>query len=75
MKVKELIEKLQKFDPELLVVVDGYEGGVDSPQEPREVMLRLNVHDTEKYWYYGKHDFHHVTDSQGADCAAVHIPR
>lgn len=29
MKVKELIQKLQEFDPELPVVVDGYESGFD----------------------------------------------
>ena len=29
MKVKELIEKLSQLDPELMVVVRGYEGGVD----------------------------------------------
>ena len=28
MKVKDLIEKLQAIDPELMVVRDGYEGGV-----------------------------------------------
>ena len=28
MKVKDLIEKLQAVDPELMVVRDGYEGGV-----------------------------------------------
>jgi hypothetical protein len=29
MKVKDLIEKLQAFDSELLVMVEGYEGGID----------------------------------------------
>ena len=29
MKVKELIEKLSQLDPELMVVVRGYEGGMD----------------------------------------------
>jgi hypothetical protein len=29
MIVKELIEQLQQLDPELLVFVDGYEGGYD----------------------------------------------
>ena len=31
MKVKELIEKLQAFDSELEVYVDGYEGAYDTP--------------------------------------------
>lgn len=30
MKVKELIEKLKTYDPELLVLVSGYEGGLES---------------------------------------------
>jgi hypothetical protein len=30
MKVKYLIEKLQRYDPEQMVVVSGYEGGVDA---------------------------------------------
>jgi len=29
MKIKELIEKLQELDPELPVLVQGYEGGCD----------------------------------------------
>jgi len=31
MKAKELIEVLQKLDPETLVLVDGYEGGYAVP--------------------------------------------
>jgi hypothetical protein len=31
MKAKELIEVLQKLDPETLVLVDGYEGGYTVP--------------------------------------------
>jgi hypothetical protein len=30
LKVRQLIEELKKFDQELEVVVDGYEGGADS---------------------------------------------
>jgi hypothetical protein len=35
MKVKDLVAKLSAFDPELPVVVSGYEGGHDDPQEPK----------------------------------------
>jgi hypothetical protein len=31
MKVKELIERLKTLDPEMLVLVDGYEGGYAAP--------------------------------------------
>lgn len=44
MKVKDLIEKLQKFDPELPVMVDGYEGGIGELKEPREVIAVLNYY-------------------------------
>jgi hypothetical protein len=72
MKVKELIEQLQKFDPETLVMVEGYEGGIDYPNEPFETLVRLNVNED---WYYGKHETCHATDENKPDCAAVIIPR
>lgn len=53
MKVKELIEKLQAIDPELMVVKDGYEGGASEVDEIQVVDLALNVH---KEWYYGDHE-------------------
>jgi hypothetical protein len=31
MTVKELIEKLGNYDPDMIVVVDGYEEGYDNP--------------------------------------------
>ena len=74
MKVKELIEKLQKFDPELEVYVDGYEGGYDTPQEPFQSPVKLNAHD-ENAWYYGSHELHRVTDDGQPDAEAVIIPR
>ena len=72
MKVKELIEKLQKFDPELLVMVEGYEGGVDYPEEPYQTPVRLNRNDE---WYYGRHEVHHITDEHSPNAMAVIIPR
>jgi hypothetical protein len=53
MNVKELIEKLQEFDPEMMVVHSGYEGGMAEVKDATEVLLALNVN-TE--WYYGEHD-------------------
>lgn len=72
MKIRELIEKLQKFDPELPVMVEGYEGGIDVPEEPYQTPIKLNVHEE---WYYGKHEVAHVTDTEKADSVAVIIPR
>jgi hypothetical protein len=53
MKVKELIEKLQACDPEHMVIVDGYEGGVNEAGYVETKKIALNV--SEK-WYYGAHD-------------------
>jgi hypothetical protein len=74
MKVKELIEKLQAFDPELEVFVDGYEGGYDTPQEPFRSPIKLNVHG-ENEWYYGSHELRRATDNGQSDSVAVIIPR
>jgi hypothetical protein len=53
MKVKELIEKLQAVDPELMVVRDGYEGGVCEVMDfsTQTVALKANT-----AWYYGDHE-------------------
>lgn len=53
MKVKELIEKLSQLDPELMVVVAGYEGGVNEVDKSELCDIELNVNDE---WYYGKHE-------------------
>jgi hypothetical protein len=53
MKVKELIETLSQLDPELMVVVAGYEGGVDEMDKYELCDIELNVNDE---WYYGKHE-------------------
>jgi hypothetical protein len=53
MTVKELIEKLQAFDPESMVVRPGYEGGVTEVQYAFKTLLALNVNEE---WYYGEHD-------------------
>jgi len=53
MKVKELIQQLTQLDPEALVIVDSYEGGIIEPLSPREVEIVLDVHTED---YYGPHD-------------------
>lgn len=72
MTVGELIEKLQKFDPNMRVLVDGYEGGLDDPEEPRQNFIVLDYHEQS---YYGRHEYHHVTEMKPADCSAIIIPR
>jgi hypothetical protein len=53
MKVKDLIEALQKHDPELMVVRSGYEGGVSEVTSTEEIKIALKVHPE---WYYGDHE-------------------
>lgn len=54
MKVKELIQILQAMDQEALVVVSGYEGGVNDVDHVKEHEVALNVNDGCSYM--GKHE-------------------
>jgi hypothetical protein len=53
MRVKELIEQLQKLDPELHVFVDGYEGGYEDVVISEVKDIALNVNND---WWYGVND-------------------
>lgn len=53
MKVKELIAELKKLNPEMLVVVDGYESGLCDISLVRETTAKLNVNE---YWWEGNHE-------------------
>jgi hypothetical protein len=53
MKVKDLIAQLQTYDPDLMVVVSGYEGGVEECQSVSEHTIALNCNED---WYYGPHE-------------------
>jgi hypothetical protein len=56
MKVIDLIQRLQEFDPEMPVVLSGYEGGfntVTAVVEPRT--FAEGVNESWK-WYYGPHE-------------------
>ena len=52
MKAKELIEVLQKLDPETLIIVDGYEGDYDVPKGAEQIYV-TGPHETK--WYYGNY--------------------
>ncbi len=54
MKVADLIEFLNRQDPEALVVVDGYEDGLDDDVSVVAAPIELNVHEDE--WWNGRHD-------------------
>ena len=50
MTAKELIEVLQKLDPDTLIVVDGYEGDYDVPKGVERIYVSGPK---ETKWYYG----------------------
>jgi len=72
MKVKELIEKLQGFDPDMMVVRQGYEGGLTEINHADIKHVALNYH---AEWYYGEHeemnDYTSYGDYQKADVVEV----
>jgi hypothetical protein len=53
MNIRELIDELQKHDPEMRVVTAGYEGGYCDLSGFEEIKINLDVNNE---WYYGKHD-------------------
>tara|TARA_R110000868_G_scaffold35066_3_gene125982 strand:+ start:297 stop:539 length:243 start_codon:yes stop_codon:yes gene_type:complete len=53
MIVKELIEKLQELDPNLPVLVEGYEGGCNDIKDLTEIQI---IRDVNLEWYYGAHE-------------------
>jgi hypothetical protein len=53
MNVGELISKLQELDPNLRVVLPGYEGGFDDLNSFDQIKIVLNFNDR---WYYGSHE-------------------
>lgn len=58
MTVAELIEELNKLPQDMLVVVDGYEGGYDNAEVQRNgaIVLNSNWDGKEKfYWFDGRH--------------------
>ena len=50
MKIKELIERLSMEDPEMRVVVTGYECGYDELEELTKVGISKNLNKKDKWW-------------------------
>jgi hypothetical protein len=77
MTVQELIEKLQTFDPNMLVVVDGYEGGVSEAEHVSVADIILDYNKDQ--WYCGKHELASwITDEERSNhtiVQAIYIPR
>jgi len=48
--IEQLISQLQSYPKDLLVLVDGYEGGLDAIMDIQKVTVR---YDDAQKWYYG----------------------
>jgi len=62
--VAELIKNLENLPPEHMVVVRGYEGGVDEVTDLEEARVILDVN---KEWSYGAHELLDPRDKGGGD--------
>lgn len=67
MTVGELIKRLQEYDPETMVVVNGYEGGVNACSSCKEESIKLGANSE---WYYGNHE---IVRNGEFDCKAILI--
>jgi len=56
MNVQQLIEELQKYPPEMRVIVNGYDGGYSDLESLKTKQIRLNVHNKNEWWM-GRHDY------------------
>ena len=57
MTIKQLIDILDRLDPEAHVFVKGYEGGLDYAElrgPAEDIVLNVN---SERQWWYGRHEY------------------
>ena len=80
MKIKELIDLLKRYDENTLVVIDGYEGGIEDITEEGVRLIDLDLNHRTSDSYSGPHE--EVTSSYEyseiditIDCKAVIIER
>lgn len=77
MRVRELIEQLQKFDPEQIIVVDGYESGYDEVKKI-EYITGLSywpkLHG-DKHWYDGEYQKVKSLGIEPDNISAIYLPR
>ncbi len=64
MTVRELIEFLQEMPQDYMVVVRGYEGGVDEVTDFENTRIKLDVN---QEWNYGSHELLDSRDNGDGD--------
>lgn len=64
MTVKQLIERLQDMPDDHMVVIRGFEGGVDEVNEIEETRVALDVNEE---WSYGSHELLDPRDEGDGD--------
>lgn len=74
MKVGELIEMLQQFPDDCLVVVDGYESGFDTPHPPRTITVFKRERDGSWDGEFEEEEFYR-DETSGEDISAVYLAR
>jgi hypothetical protein len=62
--VKELIQSLEKLPEEQMVVIRGYEGGVDEVTDLENTRIELDVNEE---WNYGSHELLDSRDAGDGD--------
>jgi hypothetical protein len=75
--VKELIQKLGEYDPDMVVVVDGYEEGYDDPSVfAIEIVLDTNWDGEKKPTSWsGRHEYKSSYEDNGPGVKAVVVGR
>lgn len=76
MKVGELIKMLGEFDPELVVLIDGPEYGLQEPENPMLVEISLNEYPLDdKNMFGGPHSLYHSVNDVQEKTNAVYLER
>ncbi len=73
MNVGELITMLSEFDPDFMVVVDGYEYGLTEPENPREI--KVNLDENKGQQYCGPHEEISYRNSHNPETRVVYLER
>lgn len=75
MTVGELIKELQRFEPEMPAMVQGYESGYDEIKEIRIITGLSYYPKQDNNWYDGEYQEVRSIDIQSDGISAVYLPR